>query len=129
MKDGGALRVRVACGPDDEVQLHVADTGTGIPPAKLAQVFDPFFTTKEAGTGLGLSIVRKIVDQHRGEVHIESESGVGTRVTVTLPRGTATGSDSAVALPTYSQSWSLFRMSPAVMWPRRSLSGSCSTVG
>jgi signal transduction histidine kinase len=87
MKDGGALRVRVACGPGDEVQLNVADTGTGIAPAKLAQVFDPFFTTKEAGTGLGLSIVRKIVDQHRGEVRIESESGVGTRVTVTLPRG------------------------------------------
>ncbi len=65
----------------------MADTGTGIDPAKLAQVFDPFFTTKEAGTGLGLSIVRKIVDQHRGEIRIESESGVGTRVTVTLPRG------------------------------------------
>ena len=87
MKDGGALHVRVACGPGDEVRLDVADTGTGIDPAKLAQVFDPFFTTKEAGTGLGLSIVRKIVDQHRGEIRIESESGVGTRVTVTLPRG------------------------------------------
>jgi signal transduction histidine kinase len=51
-------------------------------------VFDPFFTTKEAGTGLGLSIVRKIVDQHNGEVRIESERGVGTKVTVTLPRET-----------------------------------------
>jgi PAS domain S-box-containing protein len=87
MKDGGALRVRVACGPGDEVELAVADTGTGIDAASLAQVFDPFFTTKEAGTGLGLSIVRKIVDQHRGEIRIDSESGVGTRVTVTLPRG------------------------------------------
>ena len=60
-------------------------------PASLAQVFDPFFTTKEAGTGLGLSIVRKIVDQHRGEVRIESEQGVGTRVDacVAAPRGAA----------------------------------------
>jgi len=65
----------------------VADSGTGIRPAALAQVFDPFFTTKEAGTGLGLSIVRKIVDQHAGEVRIESEPDAGTRVIVTLPRG------------------------------------------
>jgi PAS domain S-box-containing protein len=86
MKEGGALRVHVGCA-SDEVQLTVADTGTGIAPASLTQVFDPFFTTKEAGTGLGLSIVRKIVDQHAGEIRIESESGVGTRVTVTFPRG------------------------------------------
>ncbi len=59
--------------------------GPGSSRRALAQVFDPFFTTKEAGTGLGLSIVRKIVDQHAGEVRIESERGVGTRVTVVLP--------------------------------------------
>lgn len=86
MKDGGTLRVAVGCGGDD-VRLAVEDTGAGIEPAALAQVFEPFFTTKEAGTGLGLSIVRKIVDQHRGEVRIESERHVGTRVTVALPRG------------------------------------------
>jgi signal transduction histidine kinase len=86
MKDGGVLRVAVVCEGDD-ARLVVADTGTGIEPAALAQVFDPFFTTKEAGTGLGLSIVRKIVDQHRGDVRIESELGVGTRVSVILPRG------------------------------------------
>jgi PAS domain S-box-containing protein len=85
MKEGGILRVAIACAGDD-LRLTVEDTGTGIDPLKLSQVFDPFFTTKEAGTGLGLSIVRKIVDQHRGEVHIESERGVGTRVTVSLPR-------------------------------------------
>jgi signal transduction histidine kinase len=86
MKDGGVLTVRVVC-EGDHLRLVVKDTGTGIEPAALAQVFDPFFTTKEAGTGLGLSIVRKIVDQHRGEVRIESERGVGTLATVTLPRG------------------------------------------
>jgi PAS domain S-box-containing protein len=86
MKERGTLHVAVGCaGPD--VQLVVADTGTGIEASALAQVFDPFFTTKEAGTGLGLSIVRKIVDQHAGEVRIESERGAGTRVTVTLPKG------------------------------------------
>jgi signal transduction histidine kinase len=86
MKDGGTLRVRVAV-EGSAALLVVADSGTGIRPAALAQVFDPFFTTKEAGTGLGLSIVRKIVDQHGGEVRIESEPDAGTRAIVTLPRG------------------------------------------
>jgi len=65
--------------PRPRVRLVVEDTGTGIDAAALAQVFDPFFTTKEGGTGLGLSIVRKIVDQHAGEVRIESLRGAGTR--------------------------------------------------
>jgi signal transduction histidine kinase len=85
MKGGGKLVVRVGC-DKEKVRLVVEDTGSGIEPAALSQVFDPFFTTKEAGTGLGLSIVRKIVDQHRGEVQIESDRGVGTKVTVNLPR-------------------------------------------
>ncbi|MDP9003108.1 MAG: ATP-binding protein [Myxococcota bacterium] len=86
MKDGGRLVVRLA-EHGDQARLVVEDTGTGVDPAAIAQVFDPFFTTKEAGTGLGLSIVRKIVDQHRGEVRLESERGVGTHATVLLPRG------------------------------------------
>lgn len=86
MKEGGTLTVRVTSS-GEEARLFIDDTGAGIDAASLAQVFDPFFTTKEAGTGLGLSIVRKIVDQHRGEVRIESQQAVGTRVTVTLPRG------------------------------------------
>jgi PAS domain S-box-containing protein len=90
MPGGGTMTVRVAC-EDGQVVLSVADTGTGIDADALTHVFDPFFTTKEAGTGLGLSIVRKIVDQHTGEVRIESERGVGTRVTVVLPDARAAG--------------------------------------
>jgi len=86
MKGGGVLRVRLGS-EGDQVRLAVEDTGIGIDPAALGQVFDPFFTTKEAGTGLGLSIVRKIVDQHRGEVRIESVMAAGTRASVSLPRG------------------------------------------
>jgi PAS domain S-box-containing protein len=86
MREGGTLRARVTC-DGENVELVLEDTGTGIEPVALAQVFDPFFTTKEAGTGLGLSIVRKIVDQHRGEVRIQSERGSGTRAIVLLPRG------------------------------------------
>jgi signal transduction histidine kinase len=86
MKSGGVLRVELKT-EGDAVHLAVQDTGIGIDPSAIGQVFDPFFTTKEAGTGLGLSIVRKIVDQHHGEVRIESEVGSGTRASVSLPRG------------------------------------------
>jgi signal transduction histidine kinase len=88
MPGGGTLTVKVAC-EEGQVLLIVADSGTGIDADALTHVFDPFFTTKEAGTGLGLSIVRKVVDQHTGEVRIETERGVGTRVTVVLPDGKA----------------------------------------
>jgi PAS domain S-box-containing protein len=85
MKDGGVLTVRVA--PDAEgIVVSLADTGPGIDPAVLGQIFDPFFTTKEAGTGLGLSIVRKIVDQHRGDVTLETAVGKGTTVRVWIPK-------------------------------------------
>jgi PAS domain S-box-containing protein len=85
MKNGGTLTARVY--PEtDRVLLEITDTGPGIPEDVLENVFDPFFTTKEAGTGLGLSIVRKIVDQHGGDVQIRSES-TGTRVTVSIPTG------------------------------------------
>jgi signal transduction histidine kinase len=86
MKSGGTLTARVF--PEgDRVLLEISDTGPGIPDDVLENVFDPFFTTKEAGTGLGLSIVRKIVDQHGGDVQIRSESEGGTRVTVRIPTG------------------------------------------
>lgn len=90
MKDGGVLTVRAAAakeGEGERIVVSVEDTGPGIPPEVRAQVFDPFFTTKEAGTGLGLSIVRKIVDQHAGDVRLESEVGKGTTVRVWIPSG------------------------------------------
>lgn len=86
MKHGGTLTARVR--PDGErVVMSIEDTGPGIAPELLATVFDPFFTTKEAGTGLGLSIVQKIVDQHGGDVAIESELGKGARIVVSIPVG------------------------------------------
>jgi PAS domain S-box-containing protein len=86
MKEGGTLTARVQ-GTPERVHVAIEDTGPGIEPDLLASVFDPFFTTKEGGTGLGLSIVRKIVDVHGGDVTIESERGVGTRVVVSIPTG------------------------------------------
>jgi signal transduction histidine kinase len=70
-----------------EVEVVVADTGTGMAPETLAHIFDPMFTTKQIGTGagLGLAICDQIVRQHAGTIHAESESGHGTTFTIRLP--------------------------------------------
>jgi PAS domain S-box-containing protein len=72
----------------DFVVLTAADNGVGIPPDILARVFDPFFTTKQVGkgTGLGLSQVHGFAHQSGGAVVIDSEVGVGTRISLFLPR-------------------------------------------
>lgn len=64
------------------------DSGCGIDEADLLKVYDPFFTTKEpgVGTGLGLSITFNIIKEHQGTIHIQSEKGKGTKVTVVLPK-------------------------------------------
>jgi signal transduction histidine kinase len=69
------------------VAVHVEDNGHGIAPEHLAQIFVPFFTTKSDGhgTGLGLSIVKKIVDNHNGEIWAENRLPKGARFVVLLP--------------------------------------------
>jgi two-component system sensor kinase FixL len=66
------------------VEVRVADTGTGIPPAIAAKLFEPFVTTKEHGMGVGLSICRTIVESHGGKIWVESEPGRGTAFRFTL---------------------------------------------
>ena len=91
MPEGGRLTVRVRPGElldgRPGVVIEVADTGTGIPPDVLPRVTEAFFTTKEEGkgTGLGLAICKRIVDQHGGELVIESQLGVGTTISITVP--------------------------------------------
>jgi len=67
--------------------ILIRDTGAGISQEDLARIFDPFFTTKEVGkgTGLGLSIVFGIVEQHQGEIAVESTPGQGACFTLRLP--------------------------------------------
>jgi signal transduction histidine kinase len=69
------------------VDVTIADTGPGIPPAILPKIFDPFFTTKEPGkgTGLGLSIVHKIVMKHNGTITVDSTAREGTTFRLRFP--------------------------------------------
>jgi signal transduction histidine kinase len=68
-----------------QVQLHVCDTGGGIPAAQLPQIFEPLHTTKAEGTGLGLYIVREIMAAHAGQITVQSVEGQGTTFTLILP--------------------------------------------
>ncbi|MBZ0310514.1 MAG: GAF domain-containing protein, partial [Anaerolineae bacterium] len=72
----------------DFVEIHVQDTGIGIPPELHEQVFQPFFRATqgaEGGTGLGLAISYQIVKQHQGDILLESASGQGSTFKVRLP--------------------------------------------
>lgn len=69
---------------DKLIHLSVSDNGEGVQEDKLEQVFVPFFTTRENGSGIGLSLCRQIIRSHNGRMLIESETGKGTRVIITL---------------------------------------------
>jgi signal transduction histidine kinase len=92
---GGAIRVDAAEEGTDWVRISVSDTGAGIPEQEQRQLFEPFQRGANAvanaaqGPGLGLAVVRSIVEQHHGRVELASEVGLGTKVTVRLPRSAA----------------------------------------
>jgi signal transduction histidine kinase len=79
-------------GGSDRVRLSVRDQGMGMDKKEVGRIFEKFYRTKraeqsgEAGTGIGLSIVEKIVTEHGGTIHVESEPGKGSTFTLTLRR-------------------------------------------
>ena len=88
MPKGGRLCVSTEFDARAEQGLvRVKDTGCGIPEDVLPHIFDPFFTTKEDQnrTGLGLAVAHSIVQQHAGDITVDSTPGVGTEFRVALP--------------------------------------------
>ncbi len=71
---------------DYEMTLTIRDHGTGIAPEVMGSIFEPYNSTKKSGTGLGLLIVRRIIREHGGEIELDSKTGEGTTVTISLPR-------------------------------------------
>src|SRR5689334_22487439 len=100
MPEGGLLEIRLGrvhiregdvppdgVGPGTFARLTITDTGEGMKPEIVERVFEPFFTTKPPGkgTGLGLSVIHGIVQNHGGEIRIQSEPGKGTRIDIYFP--------------------------------------------
>jgi two-component system sensor histidine kinase HydH len=84
MPDGGELRVSMTT-VGGRLLVRVTDSGEGIAAADVGHIFEPFFSTKPAGSGLGLALVHRIVQDHGGDIDVESRPGVGTTFSITLP--------------------------------------------
>ncbi len=86
-KGRGIIRIRTS-EQNGGIEVHISDTGTGIPEDIRDKIFDPFFTTKEVGkgSGQGLAISHNvIVEKHGGSIQVESEIGSGTTFIIWLP--------------------------------------------
>ncbi|MGG1517322.1 PAS domain S-box protein [Paenibacillus oryzisoli] len=81
----GRVHITVSMAGPDLIRVRTEDNGCGIPEERVKQLGEPFYTTKEKGTGLGLMMCFKIVEAHRGQLHIESTVGHGTTIDVLLP--------------------------------------------
>ena len=84
---GGVVTVKTRLDDDGTVEIAVIDRGSGIDPKNLESIFNPFFTTKSDGVGLGLAICSKIVDEHGGQITVESSPGEGSVFRVFIPIG------------------------------------------
>ena len=67
------------------LKISVEDNGVGVPEELYSRIFEPNFTSKTSGTGLGLTMVRKMVEDYKGEISLQSEVGKGTSFTILLP--------------------------------------------
>ncbi|MDQ1560501.1 MAG: two-component system, NtrC family, sensor histidine kinase HydH [Pyrinomonadaceae bacterium] len=84
MPEGGRLTVKTSR-VNGTSQLTIADTGCGMTAEQIEKVFEPFYTTKSQGLGLGMPYAKKVIEQHHGEIHIESRRDAGTQIIIELP--------------------------------------------
>jgi len=86
MKYGGELYITTSFDSTQKgIIIKFEDAGVGIPEGNLKKIFNPFFTTYKEGTGLGLSICQNIINEHKGNISVESKLGKGTIFTISLP--------------------------------------------
>ncbi len=84
------IRIRATMVVNDAtpaIHIDICDNGGGIDPGLNGKLFEPFFTTRAKGTGLGLPIVKRILDQHHGQIKLHANKRGGTCASVTLPIG------------------------------------------
>jgi signal transduction histidine kinase len=89
MSPGGLLRLSLHCGNQAEelpIRVVFRDEGIGIPAPQLSRIFEAGFTTNPGSPGLGLALTKKVVEQHRGKISVESVPGKGTTFTLSFPR-------------------------------------------
>ena len=84
MPKGGRLKISAAR-IGDQIAFEILDTGEGITAEDLKKVFQPYFTTKQLGIGLGLALTKRIIEEHHGEIEIQSSPGKGTLVIIKMP--------------------------------------------
>jgi signal transduction histidine kinase len=85
MPQGGSLTVATS-ERNGYVRIDFTDTGTGMPEEVKKHIFEPFMTYgKKHGTGLGMAIVKKVIDDHKGRIEIDSEMDKGTTISIHLP--------------------------------------------
>jgi two-component system sensor histidine kinase ChiS len=85
--DGGRISI-IASQKDRSILIEIRDTGMGIPEDKLHMIFDEFYQVeggKHGGTGLGLAIAKRLVEEHGGNIWVESQLGTGSSFYFTLP--------------------------------------------
>ncbi|PEP99126.1 PAS domain-containing sensor histidine kinase [Bacillus toyonensis] len=86
MLNGGKISIHIKEIHKNGVIISVIDEGIGIPEERIKRLGEPFYSTKEKGTGIGLMLNYKIIESHQGTISIISEVGVGTTVTIYLPK-------------------------------------------
>jgi two-component system sporulation sensor kinase A len=85
MPDGGEIEIKVKNETKKTVSIQFIDQGVGIPVDRIPSLGEPFYTTKEKGTGLGLMICYKIIENHNGQLSIDSKVDEGTKIEIVLP--------------------------------------------